>query len=487
MFTQYTYEDWLAEPKDKRDLIGRIVNAYKCSEDFKRSLTARNYFEGNNEAIRDKYILQMAVKHVTDPETGAVSTVKDKIRVQGARISSSFLFRFITQENQHLLGNGVTLEDEKIKALLGPGFDTLLSGIGEKALVNGVCWGFYNNDHVEMIQAAADQLSGGVALVSERDSQPRVFVQFWQLDANRPLYVRVFEETGVSLYKTDEKNELQLFEGPTPYKRSVLRDAGGETLLDTANYPFLPVVPLFANPEHRSELTTALKSKIDCFDRIASDFSDNLEMANDVFWVLNNFGGNEKQVLETLAQIKELRAVVNISDGMGGGSTAEPHAFEVPYAARQVALDILRREMYRDAMALDIETLSGSSLSIEAIETATKELNLKCDRYEWQVFEFVQKLLRLAGVETESISFQRQNITNTTQTIQNIYLAAEDLDQETRLKLNPMIPNDDIPAIMQATAAERTTGMVSVEQLQNEINRMTQEENDGAGQGGPAE
>ena len=102
------------------------------------------------------------------------------------------------------------------------------------------------------------------------------------------------------------------------------------------------MVPLYANPEHRSELTDAIKSKIDCFDRVASDFGDNLQMANDIFWVLNNFGGSTKEVLKTLQQIKELRAVVNISDGMGGGSTAEPHTFEVPYAARQVALDILR-------------------------------------------------------------------------------------------------------------------------------------------------
>ena len=483
MFTKYTYEDWQEAPEDKRRLITEIISAYKSSTDFTDALRAQRYFIGDNDGIKHKYVVQLDVSEEQDANTGALKTVSRKVQVAGTRLTSSFLFRFITQQNQHLLGNGVTLEDSNVKKKLGRGFDTALASIGERALVDGVCWGFWNNDHIEPIRAAVDGLSGAVALVSELDSQPRVVVQFWQLTSTKPQRVRVFEPDGVTLYKTNKSGELTEEQPKRAYKTTVLRDAGGEMTIGVGNHPFLPVVPLYANPEHRSELTGALLSKIDAFDRIASDFGDNLEMANDIYWALNNFGGSEKQVLETLAKIKELRTVVNISDGMGGGSTAEPHTFEVPYEARKIALEILRREMYRDAMALDLETLSGSSLSTEAIETAAKELNLKCDRYEWMAFDFVQKILLLNGVETESIAFKRQNITNVTQTIENIYRAAEDLDQETRLKLNPMIPDDDIPAIMEATAAERTTGLPSVEMLQEEIDRARQSRQ-ADGQGG---
>lgn len=492
MYTSYTYEDWSKAPEDKREILKTIIASYRASEDFKRALLAQQYFISDNAEIKNKYIVQFDSHEVTevkkDPLTGeeipVTGMISNKVKVAGTRITSSFLFRFVTQQNQHLLGNGVTLTDEALKKKLGRAFDTALASMGEKALLDGVCWGFWNNDHLEIIRAASDNQSGAVALLGEADGQPKVFIQFWRLAKDKPMHVRVFEPDGFTMYAENENKDLYISREKAPYKNVVLRDAGGESVIGGANYNgVLPVVPLYANPEKRSELTDSIKSKIDCFDRVSSDFGDNLQMANDIFWVLNNFGGSAKEVLKTLQQIKELRAVVNISDGMGGGSTAEPHTFEVPYNARQVALDILRVELYNDYMALDNKSLTGSSLANSAIKAAVMDLNLKCDRYEWQVFDFVQNVLSLIGVQTEDISFKRRSYENESEIIENIYRAAEDLDRETRLKLNPMIPNDSIPQILANKDAEQTTGMASVEQLQAEIDRMRQEEGNGAGQG----
>lgn len=486
MFTAYTWEDWLAAPEDKRELLLKIVDAYRGSAEFKAALTAQAYFNTENEEIQHKYIVQLDAYEqkvaVTDPATGQALTdpvtgqpvmetrmVKNEKKVAGTRIASGFFFRFVTQQNQHLLGNGVALKDAQLKKRLGRAFDTTLSSMGEKALVDGVCWGFWNKDHIEVIRAATDARSGAVALLGEEDAQPHALIQFWQLNEKKPMHVRVFEPQGVTQYKTDNKGELIEFKPLQAYLRTVRKDAGGVYAVEDGGYPVLPVVPFYANPEHRSELTTAIKSKIDCFDRIASDFGDNLQMANDVYWVLNNFGGNSKEILATLAQIRELKAVANISDGTGSGSTAEPHTFEVPYEARKTALDILKRELYRDYMGLDTESLTGGSLTNVAIRVASKDLNLKCDRYEWEAFAFVQGVLRVQGVETEDISFTRQLLENETETIENIYRAAEDLDRETRLRKNPMISQDEIPKIMKNKATEEATGIDSIEALKQEM------------------
>lgn len=469
MFTKYTYEDWSAA-QDKAVFLKTVVSAYKSCEEFTRALAAQRYFAADNDEIKKKHIVQLDVQEATGAD-GAVKTVANKVEVAGTRISSSFLFRFVTQQNQHLLGNGVTLADEALKKRLGRSFDTALASMGEKALLDGVCWGFWNNDHLEIIRAAEDGQSGSVALLGEADGQPKVLIQFWQLTADKPMHVRVFEADGMTMYAEDKnRKELAVTQEKTSYKHEVLKDGIGSKVIGSANYNgILPVVPLYANPEHRSEFTTSIKSKIDCFDRVASDFGDNLQMANDIFWVLNNFGGSTKEVLQTLQQIKELRAVVNISDGMGGGSTAEPHTFEVPYAARQVALDILRNELYNDYMALDNKTLTGSSLANSAIKAAVMDLNLKCDRFEWQVFDFVQKILALIGVQTEEISLKRRTYENETEIIENIYKAAEDLDRETRLKLNPMVPNDSIPQIMANKDAEETSGLADMDTLERRL------------------
>lgn len=237
------------------------------------------------------------------------------------------------------------------------------------------------------------------------------------------------------------------------YVQTTLTDAAGTEITGSTNYTSLPVVPMYANRERRSELSSAIKAKIDCYDRIVSDFADNLDRANDVYWVLNNFGGSTDEVLATLQTINEIKAVISQSDGMGGAATAEPRTIEVPYQARQTALDLLEKAMYKDYMATNVSELTGGSLTNVAIKVAFSSMDLKANRFEWQVFQFVQNVLRLIGVETEQISFVRTNIANDAETIASIYQMRSDIDQQTALRLNPYILQEDIPDIMANTAA----------------------------------
>lgn len=453
MFIAYTYQDYLrASESERLPMLLDIIKQYKASDDFQRAIITSRYFNSQNDAINKKVMLQ---QRFFKGENGKVLPAQKEII--GNRISSNFLFRFVVQQNQFLLGNGVTLQDAETKVRLGTGFDKLLEQAGEKALLHGVCWGFWNKDHVELIQAAANELSGFVALLDERTGEHMLGVQFWQIDAKRPLYVRVFEMDGVTEYVQQEKEDaLRLLTAKQPYKTKTYTDAAGVVAAEGINYNRLPLVPFYANNEHRSEFSDAIKSKIDIFDRIFSDFGDNLERANDVYWVLNNFGGTMDEVRQMISQINELRAIVNVSDGMGGGSSAQPYAFEVPYEARKTALELLQKELYSDYMGLNMDEITGGSLTNVAIDVATMNLNLKADRYEWQAFAFVQGILQLAGVTSERIRFKRQSITNRSETVQDIRNMREDIDLETALKLNPYIDQEEIPEIIKRRNAEDT-------------------------------
>ena len=441
MFTKFTFQDWEATD-DQRDFIRRVIDAYKACGDFQHALVASDYFASDNREVARKTVMR-AVSYARPDKSGRSRRQVRQEAVAGTRIASNFFFRFVTQLNQFLLGNGITLENAALKRRLGPGFDTALQRCGELALVQGVCWGFWNADHLEVIEAARDPLSGFVALVDELSGEPRLGIQFWQIGPDRPQYVRLFELDGITLLRGGD-----VVEPKRPYRLTLAVDGAGPRLLDGGNYPALPLVPLWANNERRSELTFAIKQKIDAYDRILSDYGDNLEQANDVFWVLNNFGGTVDDVAEMLEQIRRLRVIANFSDGVGGGSTAEPHAFQVPYEARQVALDILRRELYADAMALNMDEISGGSLTNVAINAAFSNLNLKCDRFEWMVLQFVQQILRLIGVETEKIAFVRRNVVNNSEIVADIAAMRADIDRKTALELNPYIEQDRIEEIL---------------------------------------
>ncbi|MBQ8202225.1 MAG: phage portal protein [Clostridia bacterium] len=449
MFTTITWQDYLASP-DREGLLLEAIRRYKSSRTFTHALEANCYFRGENTRVARKTILR-ARKIETRDVQGRRRVRSGTEDVVGNRISSAFLFRFVTQQNQFLLSEGVSLPED-VKRRLGADFDHQLERLGECALLHGCAWGYWNADHLEVIEAAKNSWSGFFPLLDEMSGEARLGVQFWQLAVDRPLYLRVFEEDGVTVFLSHGKG-LETVTAKQAYIRTLRRDALGETLCETPGYGRLPLIPLMANTDGLSELTPAIKAKIDAYDSILSDFADNLDRANDVYWVLNNFGGTLDDVAELLEEINRVKAVANLSDGTGGASTAEPHTIEVPYAARRAALDLLERSLYQDYMALDMDELTGSSLTNVAIRVSAANLNLKADRYEWQVRRFMSSLLSLLGISCDDIRFNRQSIANESETIADIAVMRPDIDQKTALRLNPYILNEEISALIHSTEA----------------------------------
>lgn len=445
MYLDVTWQDWCAAA-DRDALMLEAIDRYKASGFFRHALEASSYFRGENTAVGRKTVLR-ARKIETRDASGRKHIRSGTEDVVGNRIGSSFLFRFVTQQNQFLLASGCVLEDAEARQLLGPAFDHQLEMLGERALLHGVSWGFWNVDHLEVIEAARDPLSGFLPLMDEMTGAVRAGIQFWQLPGSRPMYIRLFEEDGVTILKREGK-ALSIAEPKRAYIMTVRSDALGDEVLSMENYATLPVLPLWANSEHQSEFTPAIKAKIDAYDNILSDFADNLDRANDVYWVLNNFGGTTEDIARMLEEINRIKAVANLSDGTGASATAEPHTIEVPYAARETALRLLEKALYRDFMALDMDALTGGSLTNVAIRAATASLHLKADRYEWQVFRFVQELLHLLGVDTEAIRFPRQCIANESETVEDIYRMRQDIDRRTALKLNPYIQPEEIDPLL---------------------------------------
>ena len=465
MYTDYTYQDWLKMGGGAEE-ARKIVESYRSSDFFQAAIDANRYFDGCNPALDDKYLLRVETREVNAGD-GEKMRYADTVRVAGNRVPSSFLRRFVCQQNQYLLGNGVTLKDAAAKQRLGRGFDVKMQQVGEAALLHGVSYGYWNLDHLEPISAAVDLASGCVGLLDEVTGEIGTAIQFWQVSSIRPLYMRIFEPDGVTVVSFHE-GQYQEVQVKRAYRLHVRRDALGETVTGWENYGMLPVIPLYANDEHQSELTPSIRAKIDMYDRIMSDFGDNLDRANDVYWVLNNFGGSVDQALQVVQEINELKVAMSVSDGTST-SSAEPHTIEVPYAARQTALTMLEKALYSDFMALSMDELTGGSLTNVAIQAAMTNLNLKCDHYEWQCFDFVQRVLGLIGIDTEEIAFKRQQIVNQSETVQDIYIMRSDIDRETALKLNPYISQDEIPAILERLDAEDVSGMPDVASLQKMI------------------
>ena len=450
MFTDITWQDY-QHARDKEALLLEAIRRCKASPAFNHALEANSYFRGENPQVARKTILRAQKVSAVDAN-GRRRARTGTEDVVGNRIASAFLFRFVTQQNQFLLSEGVSLPED-CKRALGGDFDHQLERLGECALLHGCAWGFWNADHIEVLEFARNPYTGFFPLLDEMTGKIMLGVQFWQIAADRPMYVRVFDEEGGIIYKEDRAG-LHIAVEKEPYRRVYAVDALEHSITTQQGYGRLPIIPLKANTDGTSELTPAIKAKIDAYDSILSDFADNLERANDVYWVLNNFGGTMDDVAELLEQINRVKAVANLSDGTGSSATAEPRTIEVPYAARREALSLLERALYQDYMALDMDALTGGSLTNVAIRAAAANLNLKADRYEWEVRQFVMSLLALIGHPTEDVRFKRQTIANDSEVVSDIYTMRADIDHRTALRLNPYIQEEEIEGLVAADPQE---------------------------------
>ena len=456
-----TYED-LLEASDKMEFVRGAISAYKTSAMYLDASTGYEYFRRRNTTISryQKLLYKMSGEAVPDNYSA------------NYKFSNAFFPIFVRQENSYLLGNGVTFNEDNTKDKLGgDDFDGVLLRAGEASLWGGVAYGFWNLDHVEVFKATEF-----APLFGEEDGGIHAGIRFWQIADNKPLRATLYEEDGYTEYIWRE-GEGSILKPKQTYKQIVRQSVvDGTEILNGENYPSFPIVPLWANSMHQSELI-GLQSKIDGYDLIQSGLANDLDDASQIYWTLQNAGGMDDIDLAAFLQhMKTVKAAIVDDDG----AKAEAHTIDVPYQARQAGLQDLRDSLYRDAMALDTDKITAGSVTATAINAAYDNLNLKCDDFEACVTAFIKEILALIGVD-DAPTYKRSKLMNQTEETQVILSAAQFLDDETVLKHLPFISPDEIESILGQREQEEMERFESIEDEQSNEDE-AEEQNRGQGQ-----
>lgn len=441
-----TYEDLLDvnSETERQAFILAAIREHKASDLCQEAEAAYDYFRKRNVTIGQyqKLLYKLTGEAVPD------------VYSANYKLTNAFFPIFIKQENSHLLGNGVTFNDDSTKEKLGSDFDMTMMRAGEYALWGGVSFGFFNLDHVDVFK-----VTEFVPLIGEEDGGLHAGIRFWQIDANKPLRATLYEQDGYTEYMW-QQGECEVIRNKTPYMQTVrFSDADGVEIIDGRNYPGFPIVPLWGNHEHQSELT-GLREKIDAYDLIQSGLCNSVDDASLIYWTITNSGGMDDVDLAKFVERMKTVHAATVDDG--GGSTAEAHTTSIPYQAHESTLQALRDSLYRDAMALDTEKITAGNVTATAIQSSYENLNLKCDEYEMCVIDFIQGLLSLIGVEDEP-TFKRSKIINMAEDTQMVLSAAEYLDDETILKHLPFLSPDEIEGIL-ANRTREEAGRFAIEE-----------------------
>ena len=442
MFTYQDLQTVADDDKARMEFVRAVIDDHKASELYKTAQIADEYDRHRNRTIVEYQKLLYDVTGNTVPDNWSANF----------KMASKFFNRFITQENQYLLGNGVTFNADSTKdALGGDDFDTVLQDAGKKALWGGVSYGFFNKDHVDVFSVLEF-----AALPDEEDGAVKAGVRFWQIDTTKPLRATLYELDGYTDYIWNKREDTGKYEGQVLHaKRTYIEHvrtsvADGDEIYDGENYPTFPIVPLWGNPHHQSEIV-GIREQIDCYDLIKSGYANNVDEGSLIYWTLQNAGGmDDIDLAQFIEKMKTLHAATT-----DNAVSAEPHQLEAPYESREALLMKLRTDLYDDAMALDVKAIEGGAVTATQIKAAYEPLNAKTDQYEYCVRDFLKRLLAVAGIE-DTPTFTRSIIVNNQEEMQLIVQAAQFLDQEyvTRKILELLGDGDKADEILDKMAAD---------------------------------
>ena len=375
------------------------------------------------------------------------------------KFCNGFFPIFIRQENSFLLGNGVTFNKKDTKDRLGGDeFDKEIYTAGEYALWGAVSFLFYNYDKIDVFS-----ITEFVPLFGEEDGALHSGIRFWQIASDKPLRATLYEEDGCTEY-IFRKGKGEILRDKQAYHQIVRQSiADGIEIIDGENYPSFPIVPLWGNKEHQSELT-GLREKIDGYDLIQSGLANDLDDFSQIYWTITNSGGMDDI---DLAKFIERMKVVKASTVDEDGSKAEAHTIDIPYQARQAGLEDLRDSLYRDAMALDTDKISAGNITATAIEASYTNLELKTDGYEYCVTEAIKGILALIGIDDSPV-YHRNRIMNRAEETNMILSSAQYLDDETILDLLPFVNIDMVQDIMLRKDKEEMTRFKDITEKEGE-------------------
>ena len=411
-----TYQDLLECGGDERkrmDFIHAAVECHKTGGLYETAAAAQQYYDGENPTIRqyEKILYDMRGLAQKDMYTA------------NHKIASRFFGFVVDQANSYLLGNGVGFSQADTKKRLGREFDQRVSRAAEYAMVGGVSFGFWNLDHVEVFAVTefaplSDEETGALA----------AGVRFWQLDRDKPLRCTLYEPDGYTEYIQRPGEDMEVKKEKRSYILHVTRsELEGEELREGENYPFFPIVPLKNTRRCQSELV-GRRNTIDALDLCCSNMVNNVDEGNLIYWVLTNCGGMDVMDAEQFLDVVRKSHVAFMDNGEDG-SRAEPHTIEAPWSGTQATIDMLEKKLYQDFQAFDASAVTAGSQTATAIKASYVPLDLKTDRLERQVTEFINGILALAGVEDEP-AYTRNQIVNRQEEVQSVLMMAEYVTRE---------------------------------------------------------
>lgn len=449
------------------EAVRQLVAGFYGGMEYENMVLGDKYYSTKNKGI-------MGRKHYVYAEHEGVPILVEDVYKANNKLPSAFFRIQVDQKINYSIGQPVRYEADDVAALtevLGRGFSRTLTRVAKSAAKKAVGWAQVNVNNAgkfEVVYIPAEQV------IPYRDMTTdelqfvlrRYDVQVVNSEgtAIKTPQIEIWDKLQVSVYtENPETKFLELARGdnminPRPhfFTKTVYGEATAETL--GRSWGAVPFIPLYNNDEGMSDLDP-IRAYVDAYDIVQSDFANNLEDFQDVYWILKGYQGTNLN--EFLSQVKQYKALKIPSTG-----DAHAETINIPHEARKVALQSLETAIYKFGMAVDPSMMGGGSLTNVHIKAMFANLDLKAAGFEVQIRDFIERVCDFVNVylvaignkpvELYDVIFDRSLIINEAEMLAANAGQMGAISEETRLSNHPWVrDSEDEMEIMQAESTIR--------------------------------
>ena len=395
----------------EREIL-EFINEDKASSKKSQAREGLDYYEGNHAIKNYKLYYYNADGQL----------VEDKTR-SNIKISHPFFAELVDQEVQYMMSSDDAFMKSDIPELqneLDDYFNENEDFISEltEVLTGAVAKGYeymyaYKNSEGKLAFQCADSI-GVIEVEAKFASDKKNHIIYWyeeRVDKDKKIVKRIqvwddektyyYTQIGDGKITMDENTP----ESPNPRPHVLYKKSND----DNTYYEGLGVIPFFRLDNCRKKFSglKPIKSLIDDYDLMACGLSNNLQDASEYLVVISGFQGENIEELMTNVKIKK-------HVGVDEGGNVEFKTVSIPYEARKVKLELDEKNIFRFGMGLNTDGLKDTSATTNiAIKSAYSLLDLKCNKLEVRLRQFLRKILKVVLKEindTNKTDYQSKDV-----------------------------------------------------------------------------
>lgn len=341
----------------------------------------------------------------------------------------------------------------KIKKVLGKQFSEVIKQLGIDAANTGTGWlGYWEDENGQFDYYYINPLT----IMPIYDySKPKKELQ---AVVRRYSYA---DENGeeVTRYEIwDSEEVVYLVEKKTLGIKSMnFEFINNQANIQPHTYGRVPFIPFKNNAKGFSDLAM-YQDIIDAMDKLVSGFANDIDDIQEIIWVIKNYAGETSEVdydkdgneiVKKIDLLQMLKAKKWLEVNDNGG--VEAITGDIPFEARQVLFDLLDKEFWKAAMAVDPNPERVGNQSGEYMEFLYGLLEQKAalteTMFRTALDEFLQAIVKHLGTDKEidfTQSWYRTKPRNDKELVEIINSTpATVMSDETKTKLHPLIDDPE--------------------------------------------